>query len=65
MHWILRNIGTTTVLAFALAGFLGELAGALPEQAGALVTSASLLALAIGRGLVVAAEILRSGEPPA
>jgi hypothetical protein len=58
MNWTRANIGTLSLIAFALAAFLTELAGAMPEGIAADITTAALVAMAIGRGLVNAAEAL-------
>jgi hypothetical protein len=58
MNWTRANIGTLSLIAFALAAFLTELAGALPGGVGADLAQAALVAMAIGRGLVHAAQAL-------
>jgi hypothetical protein len=64
MDWTRRNIGTLTLIMFAIAAFSSELANALPNGAGMKLAQVSLIALAAARGLVSAAEAL-GGHTPA
>jgi len=58
MTWLLRNIGSATLIVFAAAGFLAQLAGGFDGDTGATITRWSLIALAAARGLVAASEAL-------
>lgn len=58
MDYLERNLGTLSLLAFALAALLTELAGALDTGIGASVAKVALVCLAAGRGFVLAAQAL-------
>lgn len=58
MEYLRRNLGTLSLLAFAIGAFLTELAKALPEGYGAKVAAAALVSMAIGRAIVLAAQAL-------
>jgi hypothetical protein len=65
MTFARRNIGTLTLILFAIAAFCTELAGALPEGIGATTTQVALVAMAAARGLVCATEALRAEKDDA
>lgn len=58
MEYLRKNLASLSLLAFAVGAFLAELAGSLPPDAGTSLAKVSLIALAAGRGLVLAAEAL-------
>jgi hypothetical protein len=61
MHWIARNVFTVGTLTLALAAGLAAAAGVLPADAAAEYAKWSMVATAIGRALVVAAEQIYHG----
>lgn len=63
MAYLLRNIGTVSLLLFALAGFLGEVAGYLPPEVGASIAKFAFGVLGVARGSVLVAEILKRERP--
>lgn len=63
MTYLKRNLGTLSLLAFALGAFGTELAGSLPEGVGAKVASVALVSMSVGRACVLAAEALADKEP--
>lgn len=61
MTWLKRNILTVSLILFAFGAFATEVAGSLPEGIGADVAKVAVIAVAAGRGLVLAAEALTRG----
>lgn len=62
MEWLKKNILTVTLLLFALGAFLTELAGSLPPGVASEVSQTSIIVIGAARGLVVAMEVLKSGD---
>lgn len=59
MDWLKRNIGTVSLLLFALGAFLTEFSSALPEGVGARTAQVSIIVLGAARALVVGLEVLK------